>query len=90
MPGLYLRQRRGDGADDLREHDLVGPQEHGGLQGIAPSFRAPYCKPEGLELSVNWAAQIFVEYVSSHPDLLHYPAGRAVLLALRNSYSCPT
>ena len=59
-------------------------------KAIAPSFKAPYCKPEGLELSVNWAAQIFVEYVNSHPDLLHYPAERAVLLALRNSYPCPT
>ena len=59
-------------------------------KAIAPSFRVPYCKPEGLELSVNWAAQIFVEYVNSHPDLLRYPAERALLLALRNSYPCPT
>ena len=59
-------------------------------KAIAPSFRAPYCKPEGLELSVNWAAQIFVEYVNSHPDLLHYPAERSVPLARRNSCPCPT
>ena len=59
-------------------------------KAIAPSFKAPYCKPEGLELSVNWAAQIFVEYVNSHPDLLHYPAERSVPLARRNSCPCPT
>ena len=57
-------------------------------KAIDPSIRAPYCKPEGLELSVDWAARIFVEYVNSHPDLLRYPAEQAVLLALRNAYPC--
>ena len=57
-------------------------------KAIDPSFRAPYCKPEGLDLSVERAARIFVEYVNIHPDLLRYPAEHAVLLALRNAYPC--
>ena len=60
----------------------------GASKAIDPSFRAPYCKPEGLELSVDRAVRIFVEYVESHPDLLRYPAEHAVLLALRNAYPC--
>jgi hypothetical protein len=57
-------------------------------KAIDPSFRAPYCKPEGLDLSVERAARIFVEYVNIHPDLLRYPAEHAVLLAFRNAYPC--
>ena len=48
-------------------------------KAIAPSFRAPYCKPEGLELSVNWAAQNLrrIRQQSPRPVALSRRARRA-------------
>jgi hypothetical protein len=57
-------------------------------KAIDPSFRTPYCKPEGHELSVERAARIFVKYVNIRPELLRYPAEHAVLQALRSAYPC--
>ena len=55
---------------------------------VDPKFKAPYCKPEGMDISVRQGADIFVKYVNEHPDLLRYPAEHAVILAIRSVYPC--
>ena len=55
---------------------------------VDPKFKAPYCKPEGMEISVRQGADIFVKYVNEHPDVLRYPAEHAVILAIRSVYPC--
>src|SRR5262249_41877756 len=57
-------------------------------KSIDPKFKAPYCKPEGLEISVREAATLYVTYVNTHPELLHMPAEHAVLMAIRSRYPC--
>ena len=55
---------------------------------VDPKFTAPYCKPEGMDISVRQGADIFVKYVNEHPDVLRYPAEHAVILAIRSVYPC--
>ena len=55
---------------------------------VDAKFKAPYCKPEGMEISVRQGADIFVKYVNEHPDVLRYPAEHAVILAIRSAYPC--
>ena len=55
---------------------------------VDANFKAPYCKPEGMDISVRQGADIFVRYVNEHPELLRYPAEHAVILAIRSAYPC--
>ena len=57
-------------------------------KAVDAKFKAPYCKPEGTDISVRQGADIFVKYVNLHPDVLHYAAEHAVILAIRNAYPC--
>ena len=40
---------------------------------VDPKFKAPYCKPEGMEISVRQGADLFVKYVNEHPDCYAIP-----------------
>jgi Rap1a immunity proteins len=55
---------------------------------VDPKFKAPYCKPEGMDISMRQGADVFVKYVNEHPDVLRYPAEHAVILAIRSVYPC--
>ena len=57
-------------------------------KAVDAKFKAPYCKPEGTDISVRQGADIFVKYVNLHPDVLHYAAEHAVIMAIRNAYPC--
>src|SRR5215475_1628627 len=55
---------------------------------VDPSFKAPYCKPEGTQISIREGADLYVKYVNAHPELLHEPAEHAVIQAIRAAYPC--
>jgi hypothetical protein len=55
---------------------------------VDPAFRPPYCKPEGTQISIREGADLFVKYVNEHPELLHDPAEKAVILSIRSAYPC--
>jgi hypothetical protein len=55
---------------------------------VDPSFKAPYCKPLGTQISIREGADLYVKYVNEHPELLHEPAEHAVIQAIRAAYPC--